>query len=98
MTRPQVGKMLASKTGASLYTPPASGCTGSCDSVWPPLLVVKGRVPTGTSGLGTVSITIGGRTRTQVTYHGLRLYTFVGDSGTSVNGNGVGGFSAATVR
>jgi len=35
--------------------------------------------------------------RLQVTYHKQRLYTFTGDSGHSVNGNGVAGFVAAKV-
>jgi len=33
----------------------------------------------------------------QVTYHKQRLYTFTGDSGHSVNGNGVAGFKVAKV-
>jgi hypothetical protein len=32
-----------------------------------------------------------------VTYHGQRLYTFTGDTGHSVNGNGVAGFVVAKV-
>jgi hypothetical protein len=32
-----------------------------------------------------------------VTYNGQRLYTFTGDIGYSVNGNGVGGFVVASL-
>jgi len=32
----------------------------------------------------------------QVTFEGRPLYTFYTDSGSSVNGEGVGGFSVAT--
>jgi len=35
--------------------------------------------------------------RLQVTYHKMRLYTFINDSGTSVTGNGVAGFKVAKV-
>lgn len=93
--RPPVGKMLATVKGASLYVHPGGPCTGGCLTVWPPLLMPKGKtMPTGAKGLGTTPD--GSKGRLQVTYHDLPLYTFTGDSGTSVNGNGVGGFEAAT--
>jgi predicted lipoprotein with Yx(FWY)xxD motif len=97
VTRAPIGKMLATVKGRSLYTT-TSGCTGSCLTVWPPLLMSKGRtVPKGVKGLGTVTLVVGGVNRLQVTYHGLALYRFVSDTGSSVNGNGVGGFVAAHV-
>jgi len=91
--------MLATVKGRSLYTAPASGCTGSCLTIWPPLYVAKGKTPTGVgvTGLGTVSVMVGKKTKFQVTYMGKALYTFVDDSGTSADGNGVGGFMLATV-
>jgi len=77
--------------GATLYT--ASRCTGSCLSIWPPLLMPKGTTipkgPKGFAGLGTVKL---GK-RLQVTYKKHRLYTFTSDSGSSVSGNGVAGFT-----
>ncbi len=77
--------------GLTLYT--AQSCTGSCLSVWPPLLLPKGATtpkgPKGLTGLGTVKM---GK-RLQVTYKKHRLYTFTSDSGSSVNGNGVAGFT-----
>jgi hypothetical protein len=51
--------------------------------------------PLGASCLSTVPF--GKNGRLQVTYHSQRLYTFTGDSGTSLNGNGVGGFKAAVL-
>ena len=91
--------MLATVKGRSLYTAPASGCTGGCLTIWPPLYVAKGKTPTGVgvTGLGTVSVMVGKKTKFQVTYMGKALYTFVDDSGTSADGNGVGGFMLATV-
>lgn len=79
--------------GSSLYTNP-NGCSASCQSIWPPLLMPKGTtVPLGAPCLGTAKL----GTRLQVTYHKMRLYTFTGDQGHSVNGNGVAGFSVAKV-
>jgi predicted lipoprotein with Yx(FWY)xxD motif len=77
--------------GRTLYT--AASCSGGCLSAWPPLYMPKGATvpkgPKGLAGLGTVKM---GK-RLQVTYKKHRLYTFTGDSGSSVNGNGVAGFS-----
>lgn len=90
-------KMLATTKGASLYFGPSTGCTGGCLTVWPPLEIGKGKIPKGVKGLGTTSVTVGTKTHRQVTCHGKPLYTFIDDSGTSVNGNGVGGFTVAMV-
>jgi predicted lipoprotein with Yx(FWY)xxD motif len=93
--RAPVGKMLANTKGLSLYTHPSGACTGSCLSVWPAVVMPKGKtMPEGVKCLSTVAF---GKSGHQVTYDGQRLYTFVNDSGTSVNGNGVGGFVAATL-
>jgi len=77
--------------GATLYT--AHSCTGTCLSAWPPLYMPKGTTipkgPKGFTGLGTVKL---GK-HLQVTYKKHRLYTFSGDSGSSVAGNGVAGFT-----
>lgn len=94
VTRAPFGKMLATVRGRSLYIKPRGGCTGTCLSIWPPLLMPKGTtVPRGVRCLKTARF---GR-RLQVTYRGKRLYLFSGDSGTSVNGNNVGGFKVAKV-
>jgi predicted lipoprotein with Yx(FWY)xxD motif len=88
------GKMLVTHgTGMALYTNPA-GCSAACQSIWPPLLMPTGATtPTGAPCLATAHL----GTKLQVTYHMLRLYTFTGDSGHSVNGNGVAGFHVAKV-
>jgi predicted lipoprotein with Yx(FWY)xxD motif len=94
VNRSPVGNMLATTTGASLYTHPSGPCTGGCLSVWPALVMPAGKTkPKGAECLTTVS-TAGGL---QVSYHGQALYTFTGDSGSSLNGNGVGGFKAAKI-
>jgi predicted lipoprotein with Yx(FWY)xxD motif len=95
VNRSSVGNMLATPAGASLYIHPGGPCTGSCLSVWPALLMPAGKTkPKGAQCLTTVS-TAGGL---QVKYHNQALYTYTGDSGTSVNGNGVGGFKAAKIN
>ena len=80
-------------SGRALYTNPA-GCRSACQSVWPPLVMPAGTTtPTGAPCLGTAML----GTQLQVTYHKLRLYTFVNDTGHSVTGNGVAGFHVAKV-
>jgi len=88
------GKMLVVHgSGRALYTNPA-GCSAACQSVWPPLVMPAGTTtPTGAPCLGTAML----GTQLQVTYHKLRLYTFVNDTGHSVNGNGMAGFHVAKV-
>jgi predicted lipoprotein with Yx(FWY)xxD motif len=95
VTRGSFGKMLAKKSnGRSLYILPKGSCTGSCLTAWPPLEMPKGTtVPEGTKCLGTAKF----GTHLQVTYRKKKLYTFEGDSGSSVNGNGVSGFKVAKV-
>lgn len=93
--RPGFGKILVTVNGGhSLYEHPTGSCTGSCLNIWPPLLMPAGTtIPKGAACLATVPL----GTHLQVTYHGQRLYTFTGDSGHSVNGNGVAGFKVAKV-
>ena len=52
-------------------------------------------VPTGVTGLKTASLKVGTKTELQVTYFGKRLYRFSGDTGSTVTGNGIGGFKVA---
>jgi hypothetical protein len=93
--RPPFGNILTNDAGRSLYIKPIGSCTGSCLSIWPPLLMPRGTtMPGGARCLSTVRF---GLHRLQVEYMMLRLYTFSGDTGTSVNGNGVGGFVVAKV-
>jgi predicted lipoprotein with Yx(FWY)xxD motif len=92
VTRRHFGKIIATIHGRALYIKPTGGCTGPCLAIWPPLLMPKGKtIPLGTRCLGTKMR----GSRLQVTYRGNRLYKFVNDSGTSVRGNGVGGFKVA---
>jgi predicted lipoprotein with Yx(FWY)xxD motif len=94
-TRSGFGKILVTVNGGhSLYEHPRGSCGPSCRSIWPPLLMPAGKTtPKGASCLATAKL----GQKLQVTYHGQRLYTFTGDSGHSVNGNGVDGFVVAKV-
>lgn len=93
-----VGTVLVSPTGRTLYhlKPEVNGkieCTGSCTGVWPPLVVSGAGAPVGGSGvngkLGTIKRPDGG---TQVTYNGMPLYTYSGDTGSGqANGQGIQG-------
>ena len=81
-------------------TPGTIKCTGSCATVWPPLLLPAGTTSaTAGSGvdaskLGTIARSDGG---TQVTYDGKPLYLFASDqSAGQANGQGVEGFFAVT--
>jgi predicted lipoprotein with Yx(FWY)xxD motif len=75
------------------------GGSASCLSLWHPLTVAKGSMPTGAAQLGTVTRPDNGAT--QVTWHGRPLYTFTGDKGPGdASGNGfkdVGVWKAATL-
>ena len=91
-SRTGFGKILVTVgAGMALYENP-SGCNAGCRSIWPPLLMPKGATtPKGAKCLGTAAL----GHKLQVTYNGQRLYTFTGDTGHSVNGNGVAGFVVA---
>jgi predicted lipoprotein with Yx(FWY)xxD motif len=94
-TRSGFGLILTTKMNRTLYVDTTPPCTGGCLTVWPPLLMPKGKtMPTGATGLGTVAF---GSGRLQVTYEGMPLYTFISDHGKKVTGNGVDGFAVAKV-
>jgi predicted lipoprotein with Yx(FWY)xxD motif len=67
-----------------------SNCTGGCATTWPPLTVAAGATPSGGSGvtgtLGTITRADDGTL--QVTYNGLPLYFFSGDTAAG-DANGV---------
>ena len=98
-----VGTVLVNAQGLTLYDLPSESnghitCTGSCAQAWPPLLAVGGKAPSAPSSiaskLGTVVRPDGS---TQVTFNGLPLYTFAGESAGQASGQGVEGFVAVTV-
>jgi predicted lipoprotein with Yx(FWY)xxD motif len=80
----KLGTILVNSKGFTLYrlstdSMDKSVCTAACAVVWPPLLVTGSGSPvagSGVTGLGTIKVA-GGE---QVTYHGMPLYTFTGDT------------------
>ena len=79
--------VLVDQSGRTLYhittdTGKKVTCTGACATIWPPLTIPKGTKAAAGSGvtkskLGTITRPDG---RTQVTYAGLTLYRYSGDS------------------
>jgi predicted lipoprotein with Yx(FWY)xxD motif len=96
------GTVLVGPNGMTLYThagdsATSSTCTGGCATAWPPLTTTG--EPTAGAGvtgqLGTLTRADGA---TQVTYAGLPLYYWQGDTKVGdVTGDGVNGFSVAKV-
>ena len=93
-TNATIGTFLVNSQGFTLYrlstdTPNHSVCSGACAQTWPPLLLNGSGSPvagSGVSGLGTIA----GAGGQQVTYHGMPLYTFAGDSSAgATNGQNV---------
>jgi predicted lipoprotein with Yx(FWY)xxD motif len=99
---PSFGTVLTGSNGMALYThagdsATVSTCTSGCAAAWPPLETTS--QPTAGAGLtgrlGTLSRADG---TTQVTYAGMPLYYWQGDTKAGdVTGNGIDGFCVATV-
>jgi predicted lipoprotein with Yx(FWY)xxD motif len=92
-----LGKILDDGQGRTLYLFQAdngtkSNCSGACATNWPPLTSANPTVGKGASAsmIGTTKRSDG---KTQVTYNGHPLYTFVGDSNPGdTSGQGVNAF------
>jgi predicted lipoprotein with Yx(FWY)xxD motif len=93
-TAPKLHKTVLTDTkGLTLYTLVGEThgkfiCTSAaCLQAWPPLLVARGTTPKGPVQLGTIKNPEG---KTQVTYKGMPVYTFEGDSKKGeANGEGL---------
>ena len=99
-----LGSVLVDSDGLTLYYDDAESggsiaCTGSCASVWPPLLLPSG-VSAAMAGSGVDASKFGTIDRpdggTQVTYGGMPLYLFTGDTAGQATGQGFEGFFAVT--
>jgi predicted lipoprotein with Yx(FWY)xxD motif len=92
-TAPSLHKTVLTNTkGLTLYSLSVEKngkfiCTGACLKSWPPLLVAAGTKPKGPVTLGTIKRPEG---KTQVTFKGMPVYTFSGDSKKGeANGEGL---------
>ncbi len=95
-----LGTILVNQSGLTLYryTPDGTGkttCTGACAKAWPPLVLptaathLAGKGGVTTSELGTITRPGGAK---QVTFKGMPLYRFAGDSAAGqTKGQGVAG-------
>jgi len=91
--------IVVSATGRTLYHDSAEKkntvkCTGTCATQWRPLLISAGAKPVAGTGVTASKLGIVKRPdgKMQVTYAGLPLYLFAGDSKAGdVNGQGLGG-------
>jgi predicted lipoprotein with Yx(FWY)xxD motif len=96
------GTVLTGPNGMTLYThagdsATSSTCIGQCATAWPPL-ATTGQPSAGTGVTGQLGTLTRADGTTQVTYGGLPLYYWQGDAKAGdVTGNGVNGFSVATV-
>ena len=97
------GEILTTGTGLALYSLNTdqggqSTCTGACAAAWPALTVPTGTTPTGASGVtGALATAEQSNGTFQVTYNGLLLYTFAGDTPGQVTGQGEDGFSVVVL-
>jgi predicted lipoprotein with Yx(FWY)xxD motif len=96
-TDSKLGKYLADGNGKPLYTysqdtANTSNCTGSCLTNWPAYKAASSLTSLPTN-VGTITRSDGG---VQYTYNKKPLYYFSGDTGSTITGNGVEGFSVAT--
>jgi predicted lipoprotein with Yx(FWY)xxD motif len=82
-----LGEILVGSTGRTLYHFTGDhgkkvACTAACAAQWPPVLVAKNAKPV--AGAGAKASKLGTLTRpdgkVQVTYNGLTLYRFAGDT------------------
>lgn len=89
-------RVLTNAKGFTLYwfapdTPTTSNCNGSCAAYWPPVIGKPAAGPGVTGRIGTITRSDG---KTQATYNGHPLYTYIADSspgqasGNNINLNG----------
>ncbi|MCL4543337.1 MAG: hypothetical protein M1118_01865 [Chloroflexi bacterium] len=83
-TIPNLGKVLTDSAGRTLYHfkkdgPDVSNCTATCATIWPPFSASAPlTLPAGVPGkLGLITRKSG---KKQVTYNGMPLYTYSGDT------------------
>ncbi len=92
-----LGTVLVNSAGRTLYhldkdTATSFGCTSSCLSAWPPLTISSGSPVAGSGVTGTLGTRARPDGTQQVTWNGMPLYTFAGDSAPGdTKGDGIGG-------
>jgi predicted lipoprotein with Yx(FWY)xxD motif len=92
-----LGPVLADSSSRTLYLLTADrtslACTGSCLTVWSPLLVAPGSTPKAEPAISGSLGTVDRDGRKQITISGHPLYTYPGDAGSGqTNGQGIQSF------
>ncbi len=94
----KLGDVLTDSQGMTLYVnkkdkPGESACVDKCAQNWPPLTIKEGMQPVAGAGIPGKLGQIERKDSTyQVTYNGMPLYRFAGDSQPGdMNGQGMGG-------
>lgn len=102
-TSPTLGAYLESGNGMTLYTyaqdtAGVSNCTGACATAWPPYTISSAVTLNPAAGVnGQLGSTTRADGTTQVTYNGMPLYYYQGDSAPGqTNGSSISGWSVAT--
>ena len=94
---PGIGAVLVNSEGLTLYrlttdTSTKTTCTGDCAQTWPPLLTTNGNAPSSPSVSGQFGTLKRPDAGVQITFNGMPLYTYAGDSHPGqANGQGIGG-------
>lgn len=98
---PTLGAILTDSNGMTLYTRASdtagmSSCSGMCATVWPPFQPPAGDLVLPADATGMLGVITRADGTQQVTYNGMPLYYFAKDMNPGdVNGQGIGGFTAA---
>jgi|ERR1035437_699179 predicted lipoprotein with Yx(FWY)xxD motif len=99
VTSIKLGTYLVATNGMTLYEygrdlGGVSNCTGACATAWPPYTTTAISLEGGSSVKGTISVITRVDGSKQITYGGMPLYFWSGDSVPSdTTGQGVGGFT-----
>ena len=94
---PGIGDVLVDSGGLTLYrlttdTSTKTTCTGSCAQTWPPLLTRSESAPASPGVAGQFGTLTRPDAGVQITFNGMPLYTYEGDSQPGqANGQGIGG-------
>ena len=97
LLRPTKGEILVDGNGYTLYTFTAdsankSTCTGGCAATWPPVLLTSDTIKVPSTMSGTVGAFGRDSSSIQLTYNGMPLYRYAGDSAPGdARGQGIGG-------
>jgi predicted lipoprotein with Yx(FWY)xxD motif len=92
-----LGPVLVDGSKRTLYLLTADrtslACTGSCLTIWSPLLVAAGQTPNTGPGVSGALGTVDRQGRKQITISGHPLYTYTGGAGSGqTNGQGIQSF------